>query len=161
MASAGTGDMLKNVYDTNNNGIVDNAEKVNGLTVQTAVPANAKFTDTTYGVVSTSANGLAPKLPGNTTSYLRGDGTWATISVPSGAVSGVKGNAESTYRTGNVNLTPANIGAIPNGGAASLTDELTINASGHPITVSNGNISIEDANISIVNGELNYDAGTY
>lgn len=161
MASAGMGDMLKNVYDTNNNGIVDNAEKVNGLTVQTAVPANAKFTDTTYGVVSTSANGLAPKLPGNTTSYLRGDGTWATISVPSGAVSGVKGNAESTYRTGNVNLTPANIGAIPNGGAASLTDELTINASGHPITVSNGNISIEDANISIVNGELNYDAGTY
>jgi hypothetical protein len=161
MASAGTGDMLKNVYDTNNNGIVDNAEKVNGLTVQTAVPANAKFTDTTYGVVSTSANGLAPKLPGNTTSYLRGDGTWATISVPSGAVSGVKGNAESTYRTGNVNLTPANIGAIPNGGAASLTDELTINASGHPITVSNGNISIEDANISIINGELNYDAGTY
>lgn len=161
MASAGTGDMLKNVYDTNNNGIVDNAEKVNGLTVQTAVPANAKFTDTTYGVVSTSANGLAPKLPGNTTSYLRGDGTWATISVPSGAVSGVKGNAESTYRTGNVNLTPANIGAIPNGGAASLTDELTINASGYPITVSNGNISIEDANISIVNGELNYDAGTY
>lgn len=161
MASAGTGDMLKNVYDTNNNGIVDNAEKVNGLTVQTAVPANAKFTDTTYGVVSTSANGLAPKLPGNTTSYLRGDGTWATISVPSGAVSGVKGNAESTYRTGNVNLTPANIGAIPNGGAASLADELTINASGHPITVSNGNISIEDANISIVNGELNYDVGTY
>ena len=161
MASAGTGDMLKNIYDTNNNGIVDNAEKVNGLTVQTAVPANAKFTDTTYGVVSTSANGLAPKLPGNTTSYLRGDGTWATISVPSGAVSGVKGNAESTYRTGNVNLTPANIGAIPNGGATSLTDELTINASGYPITVSNGNISIEDANISIVNGELNYDAGTY
>ena len=26
-------------------------------------------------------------------------------------VSGVKGNAESTYRTGQVNLTPANIGA--------------------------------------------------
>lgn len=44
MASAGTGDMLKNVYDTNNNGIVDNAEKVNGLTVQTAGAANAKFT---------------------------------------------------------------------------------------------------------------------
>lgn len=161
MASAGTGDMLKNVYDTNNNGIVDNAEKVNGLTVLTAVPANAKFTDTTYSVVSTTANGLAPKLPGNTTSYLRGDGAWATIDVPSGAVSGVKGNAESTYRSGNVNLTPANIGAMPLGGATSLTDELTINASGYPITVSNGNISIEDVIISIINGELNYDAGTY
>lgn len=31
-----------------------------------------------------------------------------------GAVSGVKGDAESTYRTGNVNLTPENIGALPN-----------------------------------------------
>lgn len=30
----------------------------------------------------------------------------------SGAVSGVKGDAESNYRTGNVNLTPANIGAL-------------------------------------------------
>lgn len=30
-----------------------------------------------------------------------------------GAVSGVKGDAESTYRTGQVNLTPANIGALP------------------------------------------------
>ena len=147
MASAGMGDMLKNVYDTNNNGIVDNAEKVNGLTVLTAVPANAKFTDTTYGVVSTTANGLAPKLPGNTTSYLRGDGAWATIDVPSGAVSGVKGNAESTYRSGNVNLTPANIGAMPLGGSITLTSDLTINCA--------------TGSISIVDGELNYDAGTY
>ena len=30
-----------------------------------------------------------------------------------GAVSGVKGNAESTYRTGDVNLTAANVGAVP------------------------------------------------
>ena len=31
------------------------------------------------------------------------------------AVTGVKGNAETTYRTGNVNLTPANIGAATSG----------------------------------------------
>lgn len=31
----------------------------------------------------------------------------------SGAVTGVKGNSESTYRTGNVNITPANVGAVP------------------------------------------------
>jgi hypothetical protein len=42
----GSGDMTKTVYDTNNNGIVDNAEKVNGHTVLSDVPANAKFTDT-------------------------------------------------------------------------------------------------------------------
>ena len=43
-----------------------------------------------------------------------------------GAVSGVKGNEESTYRTGNVNLTPANIGAIATSakGAASGVAEL-------------------------------------
>lgn len=59
-ASAGKGDMLKSVYDTNGDGIVDNAAKVNGLTVQTAVPANAKFTDTTYSLATASANGLMP-----------------------------------------------------------------------------------------------------
>ena len=47
---SGTGDMSKAIYDTNDNGIVDNAEKVNSLTVETAVPANAIFTDTTYSV---------------------------------------------------------------------------------------------------------------
>lgn len=35
-------------------------------------------TNTTYGVVSTSANGLCPKRDGSTTKFLRGDGTWAT-----------------------------------------------------------------------------------
>ena len=43
---SGSGDMLKFVYDTNDSGVVDNAEKVNGLTVEKAVPADAKFTDT-------------------------------------------------------------------------------------------------------------------
>lgn len=49
-----------------------------------------------------------------------------------GAVSGVKGNAETTYRTGNVNLTPGNIGAVPtsrtvNGHA--LSSNVTVTAS--------------------------------
>lgn len=46
--SIGNGDMTKAIYDTNNNGIVDNSELVNGLTVETAVPAGALFTDTVY-----------------------------------------------------------------------------------------------------------------
>lgn len=41
----GSGDMLTDVYDQNKNGIVDNAEKVNGKTVESNVPANAVFTD--------------------------------------------------------------------------------------------------------------------
>lgn len=46
-------------------------------TLGASVPSGAKFTDTTYGVVSTTANGLAPKRDGSTTKFLRGDGTWA------------------------------------------------------------------------------------
>lgn len=44
----GSGDMLKAIYDTNNNGIVDNAERVNNHTVEKDVPSNAVFTDTIY-----------------------------------------------------------------------------------------------------------------
>lgn len=57
---------------------------------------------------------------------------WIPWEVSAGNVTGVKGNAESTYRTGNVNLTPANIGAVPttrtvNGHA--LSSNVTITAS--------------------------------
>ena len=49
----GGGDMLASTYDTGGvsiNGSVDNARKVNSLTVETAVPTSAVFTDTTYTV---------------------------------------------------------------------------------------------------------------
>jgi len=48
--------MEKNVYDTNNSGVVDNSKKVNNLTVETAVPQNAVFTDTVYDDSSTLVN---------------------------------------------------------------------------------------------------------
>lgn len=41
------------------------------------------------------------------------DGVTYEIGGSGGAVSGVKGDAESTYRTGNVNITPGNVGAKP------------------------------------------------
>lgn len=58
------GDMFKSVYDANNNGIVDlaeNAQKVNGFTVEKAVPGNAEFTDTTYENATSMASGLMSK----------------------------------------------------------------------------------------------------
>ncbi|WP_028593212.1 hypothetical protein [Paenibacillus assamensis] len=64
IASQSSGDMLKSIYDTNNDGKVDyasqadNASKVNNLTVLSAVPANAKFTDTTYSPATSSSAGL-------------------------------------------------------------------------------------------------------
>ena len=35
-------------------------------------------TNTTYGLASTSANGLLRQLNGSTSNFMRGDGTWAT-----------------------------------------------------------------------------------
>ena len=52
----GSGDMNTSVYDVNKIGIVDNAQKVNNHTVQSDVPANAVFTDTTYTNVSEFTN---------------------------------------------------------------------------------------------------------
>ena len=48
VAAQTAGDMLKSIYDTDNDGIVDAAERVNGHTVESDIPANAKFTDTIY-----------------------------------------------------------------------------------------------------------------
>ena len=48
---AGSGDMLKSIYDTDDDGKVDaaeNADTVNNHTVLSDVPADAKFTDTVY-----------------------------------------------------------------------------------------------------------------
>ena len=41
---------------------------------------NVPWTDnnTTYGLATTNANGLLKQLSGNTSQYMRGDGTWAT-----------------------------------------------------------------------------------
>ena len=46
IANAGTGDMLRSVYDTNNNGVVDNAEKLGGI----AASSYALKSDISYPV---------------------------------------------------------------------------------------------------------------
>ncbi len=70
---------------------------------------NAVYSDFTGASVSKAGvHGLVPApAAGNQNKFLRGDGTWQVA----GEVTGVKGNAETNYRTGNVNLTCANIGA--------------------------------------------------
>lgn len=81
-----------------------------------SVPANAVFTDTTYSVfkpatsTAPGSTGLVSQPPaGANTKFLRGDGTWQVA----GEVTGVKGDKESTYRKGQVNITAANVGALP------------------------------------------------
>lgn len=48
LSQAAGGNMHTDTYDQNENGIVDNAEKVNGHAVHSDVPSNAVFTDTIY-----------------------------------------------------------------------------------------------------------------
>ena len=50
------GDMFKSTYDTNNNGRVDNADRVNNHTVEKDVPSNAVFTDTVYDDTEVRSN---------------------------------------------------------------------------------------------------------
>ena len=51
-------------------------------------------TNTTYSVVSTTADGLAPKIDGSTTKFLRADGTWAA--PPTGSTITVDSSLSST-----------------------------------------------------------------
>lgn len=76
-----------------------NSATVNGHTVKSDVPANAKFTDTTYNDATTTSSGLMSASDKTTIENLK-----------NGAVTGIKGNAETKYRTGNVNITAKDIG---------------------------------------------------
>lgn len=71
--------------------------------------------NTTYNVVSTSANGLAPKLPNNASKYLNGQGQWTTPSkytlpqASSTTLGGVKIGSNITVSSGTISLTKSNV----------------------------------------------------
>lgn len=86
-ANGGTADRaLKADVCTGNAATATNASKVGGFSVGCNVPANAKFTDTTYatmkGATTTAAGGggLVPApAKGAVTRHLRSDGSWADL----------------------------------------------------------------------------------
>lgn len=80
-----------------------NASKVNNHAVNSDVPTNAKFTDTTYAIATTSANGLMPK---DMVTKLNGIANGATA-VTSTTVSnwGFKKTDTNTWRGVQNNLT--------------------------------------------------------
>ena len=118
--------------------------------------------DTKYSEATQSAAGLM-----SATDKAKLDGIAAGAQVNS--ITGVKGNAENDYRTGNVNLTPADIGAVststvidvPHGGTgantaagartnigAAAASDVThvyrdVNLIGHPLDTSSYAITFE------------------
>ncbi len=63
--------------------------------------------------------------------YRTTDGYWDVLAGT--PVTGVKGNSETSYRCGNVNLTPENIGALPQNGNAISATKATQDGNGNNI----------------------------
>ena len=74
---------------------------------------------------SSTAKGVSGLVPAprkdEKNKFLCGDGTWKVA----GEVTGVKGDTETSYRVGQVNITAANVGALPTTGGA-LTGNVTM-----------------------------------
>lgn len=85
------------------------------------------------------ADAIREKSGGSDT-YLPSQMAGAIRSIPTG-VTGVKGDQESAYRTGDVNLTPANIGAV------AASDAVTGVKGGAESTYRKGQVSLNPANI--------------
>lgn len=96
----------------------ESADKAQEIVGENFIPSSEK--GEANGVASLDNSGKVPKTQ-----------------LPSdiGNVTGVKGSAESSYRTGNVNLTPENIGAFPaTGGSITDDNDHSITYGGHYIT---------------------------
>ena len=70
--------------------------------------------------------GAGNVIPAGANVYKTEDGKWDVLAGT--PVTGVKGSAESGYRRGNVNITAANVGAIPVGGNAGTVNNHTVDS---------------------------------
>lgn len=91
----------------------DDKTKLNGVATGAEVNQNA-FSNVVVGDVTVAAGGKTDTVnlvAGSNKVSLSADASTNTITIDaSGAVTGVKGNSESSYRTGDVNITKGNIG---------------------------------------------------
>ncbi len=148
---ASSGDMLQATYDVNTDGTVDNAATVGGLTVQTAVPAGAVFTD----------NQAASAVPVTPAGNLAATDVQAALVELQTDIDGATGDMQqSTY---DVNLDgtvddAATVGgltvqtAVPAG--AVFTDNQS--AAGVPVTPS-GNLSSTDVQSALTELQTDID----
>ena len=86
-------------------------DTVSGYTTNTGTITKVQTTAGAHTTINVSSGAAAFNVP-TKTSHLTNDSGFIT----NAGVTGVKGNAESSYRTGQVNLTAANIGAVDKAG---------------------------------------------
>lgn len=116
-----------------------------GLTALPQSPANGdtlvvQSNNTNYKIdYSALASAIISQLGTSGVVSIAHGGTGSTTAANAltalGAVSGVKGNSESTYRNGNVNITAANIGALT---SSDIVNDLTSSATDKPLSANMG-----------------------
>ncbi|HAH55322.1 MAG TPA: hypothetical protein DCM02_08595, partial [Flavobacterium sp.] len=150
----GAGDMVKLVYDTNNNGVVDNSEKLNGQSASFYAPE----TTTTIGTLINSAT--AKNTP------IDADQVGLMDSVASNIFKKLSwANIKATLKTYFDTLYTTNGGAILQVNSVTKTDIQTISTYNTWIDIIGLSVSITPSSISSkilimfsVNGSVTYDA---
>jgi hypothetical protein len=127
---------------------IDNTDEVSSVNSKTgavtlnASDVNAVSTSANQGLTDTQKANARTNIGAGTSSF---DGDYNSLSNPPTippAVA-VKGNAETAYRTGNVNLTPANIGAATSAqGAKADSAVQTIKMNGNAVTKTSGVVDL-------------------
>lgn len=105
--------------------------------VTSALGYTPPTTNTTYSVVSTSANGLCPKRGGTTTKFLRDDGTWAvppdtntTYSAATTSANGLMSSSDKTKLNGIATGAQVNNVVVSTSTPTASTTQVWINPNG-------------------------------
>ena len=123
---------------------VDASEKLNIATASTSALGGVKVgnglemdANDKLNVTPATTSAIGGVIPDGSSITVDADGT---IHGQAGGVTGVKGDSESSYRTGNVNITAANVGAA----ASSHTHSATDITSGE-LAIANGGTGVSTA----------------
>ena len=93
-------------------------------------------------------------IPAGSNIYKTADGKWDVLAGT--PVTGIKGDKENTYRRGNVNITPQNIGALSSTGG-DIKGNLTVYADG---SSPNPDLKVRDGRVDILKTDADTTTGT-